>query len=629
VRYRSDIDGLRAIAVLPVVGFHAGLPGLSGGFVGVDVFFVISGYLIGSLILQELKAGTFTFSNFYYRRFKRILPALIFMLAVTTVAGLFVLYPARLAEFGRSLAAASLSVANIYFWLTSGYFDAPAATKPLLHTWSLAVEEQFYIVLPPLLMAARGLSLGGRRGLLWMLAAASFVASVIGVYAAPQSTFYLLHTRAWELLLGTLVGMYAPPAMRAVREGMALSGLAMIAGSVLVFKEGMHFPGLAAVPPCLGAALIIWSGAGGQTVVGRFLSLKPLTFIGLISYSLYLWHCPIIVLYKQQVLHPVALADQALMIGGALLLATVSWKYVERPFRAPTLSPKLIFTTSAAGTAALTVAALCLVQMRGLPERFSPAVNLVSSYLDYDGEEQLRSGVCLIGSGYTFADFDKTTCLRHDLRKKNVVLLGDSHAAHLYHGLRKQLPDASISQATASGCRATLRHNASDSARCTDLMDYMFDTYLPAKKPDLLLLAGRWTDRDLPRLAETIDWAKTHGIPVALSGPIVEYDAALPFLLAKSLRGDRSDVLAKHRAEGPEQRDKAYEALARSKGVPYVSTYRALCGVRACVTRTASGIPVQFDYGHLTKEGSELVVAAFVKSGLFARQGFASPAAGL
>lgn len=621
MKYRSDIDGLRALAVLPVVGFHAGVTGLSGGFVGVDVFFVISGFLIGSLILQELEEGRFTLANFYMRRFRRILPALFFMLAGVTIACAFVLYPSRLEEYGHSLVAAVLSVANIYFWATSGYFEAPAATKPLLHTWSLAVEEQFYLVIPPLMIAVAHVAKNHKRALIILLAGLSFAVSVAGVYLWPQSTFYLLHSRAWELLLGVLVGMYAPPASRMVREVLAAGGLLLILASIVVFREAMHFPGLAALAPCLGAAAIIWSGSGGGTLTGRALSLKPAAFIGLISYSTYLWHWPIIVLYKQQFGEGGGAGETTAIIAASLVAGFLSWRFVERPFRSGALSRRWIFTASAAGTVAIIVLACGLIATRGLPNRFAPSVNLVSSYLDYDEAAQFRTGDCFIESGHEFRDFNKKLCLGHDATKKDIVLIGDSHAAHLYYGLTSALPGVTILQATASGCRPTLTHNANDSKRCTDLMDYMFRVYLEANHPDLILFSARWTDSDLDRLAATIDWAKARNIAVGVAGPIVEYDAPLPFLLARSMRDDRATLPAEHRLGDPLARDRKVAAIAARKQVPYASAYRALCDGAACQDRAADGAPLQFDYGHLTMEGSVYVARRFREQGLFTSLG--------
>lgn len=243
MKHRTDIDGLRAVAVLPVVAFHAGINQLPGGFVGVDVFFVISGFLIGSIILTDVAQGQFSYASFYSRRFRRILPALFAVLLATTIAAAFILYPGEFADYGRSLAAAALSASNFYFMFTSDYFDAPAATKPLLHTWSLAVEEQFYLVLPPLLVLGRRATAGHLEKLLWCLALISFCFSAYGAYRGESSAFYMLHSRAWELLLGVLVGMRPPPRGKGTAEVAAAAGLGLITFSILYVRESMHFPG--------------------------------------------------------------------------------------------------------------------------------------------------------------------------------------------------------------------------------------------------------------------------------------------------------------------------------------------------------------------------------------------------
>ena len=293
--YRADIDGLRALAVLPVLFFHFHIKLFSGGFVGVDIFFVISGYLITQIIFADLKRDRFSIVTFYERRIRRIFPALLTVLAVTTLVAFTVLLPAEVEDYGKSLMAATISFSNVYFWSESGYFDAPASLKPLLHTWSLGVEEQFYLLFP-LLMA--WLYRNHRRYLphvLIVAALASFGAAVYVMQTNPSSAFYLPHLRAWELMIGAMlaIGMFPPLLKSWQRELAASVGFALIVFAVLTYTAATPFPGLNAVAPCVGAALILAAGQHGTTVVGRVLSLKPIVWVGLISYSLYLWHWPV------------------------------------------------------------------------------------------------------------------------------------------------------------------------------------------------------------------------------------------------------------------------------------------------------------------------------------------------
>ncbi|RMH46375.1 MAG: acyltransferase [Alphaproteobacteria bacterium] len=252
--YRADIDGLRALAVLPVVLFHAGVPGFSGGYVGVDVFFVISGYLITGILAAETSAGRLSILGFYERRVRRILPALIAVCAVTAAAALAVMMPQDLREFGRSLAGAMLFFSNFVFAAGAGYFDAPAETKPLLHTWSLSIEEQFYLIFPWVMLWLRG---RWRRPVLLALLGASLAASIAGVRFDPENAFFMPHLRAWELLLGGLIALGWPPAAPRLAPALGLAGLALVLGPVFLYDRATPFPGLAALAPCIGAGLVI------------------------------------------------------------------------------------------------------------------------------------------------------------------------------------------------------------------------------------------------------------------------------------------------------------------------------------------------------------------------------------
>src|SRR5580704_1090978 len=340
--YRPDIDGLRAVAVLLVVAFHTGIGKFRGGFVGVDVFFVISGFLISSVILAEISAGHFSIAAFYERRIRRIFPALVVMMFVTSFLAAKYFLPSELTDYAKSLLAATFSVSNFYFWRQSGYFDAPAALKPLLHTWSLAVEEQFYIVFPLFLVLIRKLFPERLRTAVVLFALASFVVSAYGAFYAPVSTFYMLHTRAWELLLGTIISLNILPDIKSPlwRNVATIVGLGLIVAAGVFYTSTTPFPGIAALAPCVGSALIISTGRSGSSVVGRALSLKPVVFIGLISYSLYLWHWPIIVFQGVGTFLVSGVSERVVklaIIVASLIAGTISWKFVEIPFRSGSL----------------------------------------------------------------------------------------------------------------------------------------------------------------------------------------------------------------------------------------------------------------------------------------------------
>ncbi|NTW88883.1 MAG: acyltransferase [Desulfobulbaceae bacterium] len=336
LKYRPDIDGLRAIAVLVVIFFHTGVPGFSGGFVGVDIFFVISGFLITSIILKDIKEEKFSIALFYERRIRRIFPALFPVIAVTLAIATCLFDAKIFKDFGHSITATTLFSSNILFCQESGYFAAPSLQKPLLHTWSLAVEEQFYIFFPlALIFIHRYLK---SRYLLWILIAISLSlgASIYGVYHYPGVTFYFVPPRAWELLAGSLLALGVIPNVSSLwlKNIFAVVGVGLITYSVCTYTEATTFPGHNAMPPVIGASLIIYSNMDGKgSVFSRLISLTRLGFIGLISYSLYLWHWPFVAFAKYLMFRPFNGYESAGIIIATLVISTLSWKYIEQPFR--------------------------------------------------------------------------------------------------------------------------------------------------------------------------------------------------------------------------------------------------------------------------------------------------------
>ena len=368
--YRRDIDGLRALAVIPVILFHGGFEWLSGGYIGVDIFFVISGYLITSIILKAQQAGNFSLIHFYERRARRILPALFFVLFACLPFAWWLLLPHELKDFGESLLAVSVFASNILFWQQSGYFAADAELIPLLHTWSLAVEEQFYVLFPLLIM------------LFWK-AARMVLISIISVIALlslgisewawreyPDANFYLIPSRAWELMLGSLTAFYLyqhphrshsatqaqtqailhtySSAQRILYQCASLLGFSFIIYALFTFDKNIPFPSIYALLPTLGTALIILFSIEG-TWVYRLLSLKFMVAIGLISYSAYLWHFPLFVFAKIYYIEPLSVLLISVLSVMALVMGYLSWRFIEAPFRNPqNFSRTQIFSFSGA-----------------------------------------------------------------------------------------------------------------------------------------------------------------------------------------------------------------------------------------------------------------------------------------
>ncbi|MEO0321776.1 MAG: acyltransferase family protein [Myxococcota bacterium] len=440
LKYRADIDGLRAVAVLPVLFFHTDLPGASGGYVGVDVFFVISGFLITSILHKEIGAGRFSIVRFYERRVRRLWPALVVVVLFTTVLAWLFLLPPLLRDYGQSLVAVTVFASNVLFYLEAGYFDGPAEEKPLLHTWSLAVEEQFYLFFPLLLLLLH------RRGwplvrVLLGLFVVSLAGSVWRLPSDPSLVFYQLPFRAWELLMGGLLavgGLKAVPAKAA--HGLGLVGLGLIAGSIVLYTPATPFPGLAAVPPCLGTALVIHAGRTEGGVAGRFLGLAPLVFIGKMSYSLYLWHWPLIVFAR--LLAPtghLGTGETLAVLALSFVGAAFSWKVIEQPFRSAPPRGRFTRRTMFAGAIAVSVAWLAvgagLELTRGAPGRLSPeGRRLAEAATDFSpapepcerfaaggqAASDLGEGLCLVGAPESTPRY---------------LLWGDSHGGILSHGV--------------------------------------------------------------------------------------------------------------------------------------------------------------------------------------------------
>lgn len=430
-RYRADIDGLRAVAVLGVVLFHAGL-GVSGGFVGVDVFFVISGFLITSLILRDLSRGDFSIVNFWERRARRIFPALAVVVIVTFIAGWFLMLPFGYQVLGQSVVALTVFASNIQFWRTSGYFDPASEENPLLHTWSLSVEEQFYLIVPLLLLLIFSL---GRQKWVGILLGAGILISLAGselwLKRDPNGAFYLLPSRAWELGVGSLMALARPLGKAGLRILFSWTGLALITYSFFAYDVTTAFPGVAAIPPVLGTALLIWSGICRDeetkfSGANRLLATRGLVAIGLVSYSLYLWHWPFFAFHRYLFSHSPEIPLAIGYIVLALILSVLSLRFVEQPFRKRNLvsSRKSVFVLTLAISALIMVLGLNLWKTRGMPSRMPP--NIVN-YDAVEGDKPFPK------SPITGHNANYFTLLGDRDKPCRVLIWGDSHANVLLH----------------------------------------------------------------------------------------------------------------------------------------------------------------------------------------------------
>ncbi len=622
--YREDIDWLRAVAVLAVVAFHFDAPAVFGGFVGVDIFFVISGYLITGIIESELKGGAFSFARFYERRVRRLLPALYAMVALTAIPSFHYLLTSERAEFFRSVAAVVTFTSNFFFWFQTGYFDHAAVEKPLLHTWSLAVEEQFYLALPLMLWGLSSFARGRRLALpltLLALALASFGLSIwlMGTDRSANA-FFMSPPRAWEFLLGGLIASRGIPVLRHALAQKIARGIALTVIAIPIFslRQGPGFPGFNALAPCIGAAMFIWSGIGVPTRQrSAFSPLGIVRFFGRISYSLYLWHWPLFTFARFSKSSLVLGAgDTMALFAVTVLISYLSWRYIEQPFRARTLAPTSRDAFRMAGLASVV---LLLTSVIGIVASQTPsdadrAALALESYNTYNYQPLYRSGICFTPENGVFGD----SCLTLAAGKSNWLLWGDSLAAHYFSGLRRATDPERIHilQATQAACVPTLNAAGQRHAYCRSFAEQM-DAFFHDRKPDLVIMSADWLEYARPPrfagmiadLKETISSLNELGIAVVLLGPAVQFRARLPSMLMRAhLRQiePRPDDFLLPDIFSLDQMMKT--ALPAHANFSYISVLDVVCPARQCPITLDGGVPLSWDHAHLTAEGSSYVM---------------------
>jgi len=620
-RHRMDIDGLRALAVLMVVIFHISDRTLPGGYIGVDIFFVISGYLITGIIARDIAHDRFSIVKFYERRIRRIIPALMAVLAGSSILVSTVLLPHDLIEYAKSLVSAVFSYSNFYFWTQSDYFSY-TFTKVLLHTWSLAVEEQFYLVIPAVMLFMRRYP-KYLRPLLVVCAFASLAVSARLAFSDREMGFFMPYSRAWELLIGSLLALYSVrlPKSRLVVQAMAAFGLMLILSSVFYLSEKTPFPGLAAVPTCIGAAILLATGEGEGTLVSRFFSLRPMVFVGLISYSLYLWHWPIIIFARLGAFPGLGikgLFNKSFVFIISVVMGWLSWKFVEQPFRVgrwKTLSRSKLFVSAFVSTAAVCSIAMFYALSDGLPSRFPSRAIMIGSYRQ--PKENIRLGTCFISGTSKFKDYNQALCTAFNPHaSRNLLLVGDSHAAALWYGLQHEDPKTNVMQANASGCKPIIGNY--DSSDCGQLRQFVFEEFLPHRQVDGVMLTEQWhTAKDIAALEPTITWLKQHSIPVTVIGPAPEYDAPLPMLLALSIKRNNPDLPRRYLSAGFDHLDQLVREQSAHWQVPYLSPWQAICGSGHCdvYANEAQTIPESVDDNHLSAQASSNIVRKWADSG--------------
>jgi peptidoglycan/LPS O-acetylase OafA/YrhL len=637
--YRPDIDGLRALAVLPVLFYHTELPGFSGGYVGVDIFYVISGYLITSIIAKDILAGRFSFVSFYERRIRRIFPALFGVVLFCILAGAVFLEPNEFASFGKSLLAMTFFVSNIYFKRTGGvdgYFGNEAHSQVLLHTWSLSVEEQFYLFFPTVLILLSLVAKKRVRECLWGGVAVSFAINVWAMHHSPRAAFYLLIPRAWELLLGALLAVRAIPLLKSqwAREIVNLTGLGLIAWAVVMFTHTTEFPGYAALSPCVGAAMIIYAGENGESMVRKVLSFRPLVFIGVISYSLYLYHWPIIVFTKYLSVGALSTATTVFVIVFSLLMPFISYEFIEAPFRGSdsVFNRRQIFTFGAVTSIASAALGMTIYANHGIPGRFSaPTRELIAANAERKNDYE---EVCSNWKKMFASMADVTLCTVGDQSGKKILFWGDSHIQQLYPLVEKvyeerALPDMGAIFAIAAGCSPAEHMNrvtpGFDCDTFTRLamqraeQDDVDTVFMGFAAPYVLELCRSEDGKCLERISEDeahqrllqeveghIRKLKSAGKRVIVSLPFPLFDKSIPDLEKHNAILHRLgwDTTARE-VDLPSMRDRLV-TIANNSGVEVFDPRKSLCSAEGCVIEF-HGVSIYKDHSHIAASQIEIL----------------------
>lgn len=518
IAYRADVDGLRAVAVLSVILCHFGVPGFWGGYVGVDVFFVISGFLITSIVLRDIAAGGYSLAKFYERRARRILPAFAVVALFTSCAALALFLPEDLIAFGKSLLASAVFSTNLLFWQEGGYFAAPSELKPLLHTWSLSIEEQFYVFFPLLLSFLSQRAPRLLRGTLGLLLIAS-LALCVWATGRREFAFYLLPSRAWELATGAILAVFGRPAslQRAAASAVGLTGLVGVVVAVLTFTSGTAFPGIAAALPCFGAAAIILSGPSDGPVAS-LLSRSAPVFVGKISYSLYLWHWPLLVFAKYYLARSLTGTEIAALLALTLALATLSWRFVETPFRRG--GPGRVPTAKVLGWGSLCLSMVgaaggALWLGRGLPGRV-PARVLAIAKLHHQRYRARPSCVAHVMRG-TASQADDCR-MGTATAMPTFALWGDSHAAAVSGGVAREASRAGRAGLLLStlGCPplvgVSVAKGTAPNGECRAFSTASLRSIENEPSITRVLLVGRWSLYVLGQLAVGVDGADTQRV---------------------------------------------------------------------------------------------------------------------
>lgn len=627
LEYRPDIDGLRAIAILSVIIFHAFPEYLPGGFVGVDIFFTISGFLISSIISKAIEQNRFSLREFYAHRAKRILPALIAVLLICYVWGWLALTPPEFSQLAKHIAGGAGFVQNAILWNESGYFDTASELKPLMHLWSLAIEEQFYLLFPIVIWLNWKTKLKSSISIAALLLI-SLSLNLQLINTDPVQTFFSPATRAWELLAGALLAQLirnpAPNLQhhlvsnQRIQNLFSTVGLLLITVSILLIKDGEKFPGWRAIFPVLGTCLLIV--AGTRAWANRtLLSSSPMIAIGLISYPLYLWHWPLLSFSRIAEGASLSSATRMSIVLASFCLAGLTYKLIEKPIR---FGEKKAWKTIslAAVLAATTALGYGTYHQKGLPERF-PKIYRELATFKYEYKAGYREGSCFLTPTQNSSTLEKCETTNENGNKKPILFLwGDSHAAHLYPGYKANYSDDyEIRQRTASGCPPIVGMEIASRPFCRSINDHILNE-IQKNKPERVVLAGIWNNYEWRKLQTTIIQLHSIGIAqVDLIGPVPQWKDGLPKQLLLSVEHSTIISVPTRLRQGLVQAafktDKEMSDYFKKAKVNYISPIDIFCNANGCMTRTGetANTLTAWDYGHLTTQGSKYLVSHIQK----------------
>jgi peptidoglycan/LPS O-acetylase OafA/YrhL len=638
--YRADIDGLRAIAVLSVVFNHAGIRLFPGGFIGVDVFFVISGYLITGIIMREINAGEFSLAKFYERRIRRIYPAL-FVTVFFTMFAAAILYRAdNFRDMSKSAIATTFFISNIHFWSETGYFEGPAQLKPLLHTWSLAVEEQYYIFFPLCMLFLARYFKSKIFPILIGVALLSFGWNIYTLQIDSSAAFYLAHLRAWELLIGSLLALnpVATQTQPATRNLLGVIGLGMITLPVFLYSATTSFPGFAAAVPALGAALIIYSGIENSVFVNKLLGFSPLVFVGKISYSLYLWHWVLIVFGKYYAIKKMTSSEIIGLTLAIFFISALSWRFVEKPFREKRALKNRNVFIYAGGVMALTAAIGALVY-------YNDGFQKLWTIKD---EPKRTWGIsCDYGKpSYKDADLPKGCPLGVRKQNPSFLLWGDSSARVLAEGVWVSAAKRNLKGLLvfSSGCAPVLGVQRDDLLWCVDSNNAIIKYIEQHPELETIILASRWAswiegsdynfteekknivltdtlsvsaknetnavlfERGLERTLQKL-FKLNRKVVIVSQTPEIGYDVPSVNFIAQRTGRDANAIIAPALDEFLQRNRNValvLNAIAKKYNLQILDPWKVLCNAAQCLT-VANGRSLYADDYHLSIFGSEYI----------------------